>query len=116
MTTPRIAGAGQLAAQLVGAGLAATIDVQQLGAALPAVLVPPPTLDQPTGAGWTATWRLLAVAATPDQLLAWQQLDQLVDGVAGVLPIERAEPVSFAAVPGSDPLPAYALTFTSYVD
>lgn len=114
-TTPRVARAGELAAQLAGAGIQATTDVQALGAQLPAVLVGPPVLSDPVGAGWTATWRLLAVASTPDALAAWGQLDQLVEAVTRELPVERCEPVSFAAVPGTDPLPAYALTFTAYV-
>lgn len=116
MPAPRVARAGQLAAELSGAGLAATDDPQKLSGRLPGVLVGPPRLAFDVGIGATATWRLLAVASTPDALRAWEQLDPIVGVVAGLLPIETAEPVSFAATPGEDPLPAYALTFTEYVD
>lgn len=114
MPGPRVTRGGALAAQLVAAGVPAGTDPQKLPT--PGVLVPPPRLAFDVGVGATATWRLLAVAATPDAVTAWTQLDSLVSTVADLLPIELAEPVSFAPDPGSDPLPAYALTFTEYVD
>jgi hypothetical protein len=116
MAGPRVTRGGQLAAELTAAGVPATHDVQRLAAMLPAVLVGPPRLAFDVGDGATATWRLLAVASTPDALRAWEQLDALLGPVSELLPIETAEPVSFAPDPSSDPLPAYALTFTEYVD
>lgn len=112
MSTPSVAGAEQLAARLLSAGIPATHDPGQLLGKLPAVLIPPPRMTFDTGAGPTFTWRLLVVAGVPDQLAAWQQIDELVALVADELPVELAEPVSFALAPDVDPLPAYALTLT----
>lgn len=116
MPGPRVARAGQLAAELTGAGIPATADPQKLTGILPGVLVPPPRLAFDVGVGTTATWRLLVVGSSSDPLRSWEQIDPLVSSVAARLPVEFADPASFAASPGEDPLPAYALTFTEYVD
>lgn len=112
MSGPTITRAVQLAAQLRGAGIAATHDATAIGALAPAVLVGPPRLAFDTASGSTAVWRLLAVAGSADPLTAWDQVDQLVHQVAELLPVETAEPTAFAASASDDPLPAYALTLT----
>lgn len=116
MPTPRRDRAVELADQLQTTGVAATADVRQLAGRLPAVLVPPPRLAFDVGAGATATWRLLVVAGTADEWTAWAQLDALLAAVEQLLPVELAEPVQFAPGQGSDPLPAYALTYTETVE
>lgn len=104
------AGGQQLAAQLLAAGLRATLDPREVAGRAPCVHVTPPVVDYRQR---TVRWQLLAVAGVVDALLAWQQLDQLVDDVAAVLHVELAEPVSWAASPTDDPVPAYRLTVTT---
>lgn len=115
MPTPRVARARQLAAQLTGAGVAATADASELHANLPAVLIGPPRLAFDVGAGATATWRLLAVASTPVEVDAWDQLDALVSDLERLLPVEVAEPAAYAP-PDHTALPAYALTYIETVE
>lgn len=116
MGTPRVTRAGQLAALLSGAGVAATHDVRELAGRLPAVLVGPPLLRFDIGAGATATWTLTAVADGADPHRSWQQLDALVHDVEALLPIETATPSSFAGSTTTAPQPAYALTYTETVE
>lgn len=110
-----MARAVELAAQLDGSGVPATHDAAKLTGRLPAVLVGPPRLAFDVPGGATVTWRLLAVAATTDELTAWTQLDALVGAVEQLLPVESADPTAYARN-GADPLPAYALTFTDTVE
>lgn len=112
MASPRVARAGQLAAQLTGAGVPATHDPRLLHGRLPAVLVQPPRLAFTGYGGPEATWRLLIVANTAHELDAWTQIDDLAEAVADLLPVETGEPASYSTGPGADPLPAYVLTFT----
>ena len=112
MSSPTVDRARQLAAQLVGAGLAATHDARAVAGMAPCVLIGPPRLSFDVGTSATASWRLLAVAASADPLSAWEQLDNLVAAVAVVLSVETADPTQFAPNADSDPLPAYALTLT----
>lgn len=112
MSSPRVARAAELAAQLRSAGIEATHDAAAVAGLAPCVLVGPPRLVFDVGDSATASWRLLAIAATPSQMDAWTQLDGLVDAVAGLLPVESADPTSWAVAPGADALPAYALTLT----
>lgn len=99
-----------LAAELVAADIVATTNLTAASAAAPCVLVPPPTLDAPTYAGMTITWGLIALAgAGADPDLAWDQVDDLVDKVAAVFPIERADPIAYA-LPDGATHPAYRLT------
>lgn len=110
--SPRVARAAQLAAQLRGAGIPSTHDAAAVAGLAPCVLIGPPRLAFDVGDSATASWRPLAIAATTVQLDAWEQLDALVDAVAALLPVEAAEPSSWAPNPGADPVPAYALTLT----
>lgn len=105
--------AQQLAAQLLGAGIDATHDARAVAGMAPAVLIGPPRVAFDVGPFATYTWRLLAVSSTADPLSAWQQLDELVAAVALVLPVETADPTSFAAAPEDPSMPAYALTLTT---
>lgn len=115
MPTPRVARAVELAAQLDGAGIPATADPTQLAGKLPGVLVTPPAVVFDLQDGATCTWRLVVVAATPNAYNAWKQLDELLELLAELLPVEGATPASYATDPAADPLPAYALTFTEGV-
>ena len=100
-----------------GRPLAAVCDVTDATGNLPCVLVPPPRLAFDLGDGATATWRLVALAADgTGSAIAWQQLDELVDAVAGLLPIELAEPTSYQLPNGADAVPAYVLTFSEAID
>lgn len=103
--------ADALAAQLVAAGVPALVDVAKLAANLPAVLIPPPRLENAGYAAATVSWRLLAVAAdSTGGRLAWEQLDGLLGLLFDALPIEIAEPTTHPV--GDQVFPAYALTFT----
>lgn len=116
MAAPRVARADELAAQLVGAGIPATTDPAKLAGRLPGLLIGPPRLAfDGLDNGATATWRLLLVASTPNAYAAWAQLDGLLDLLGELLPVETAEPASFATDPSADPLPAYALTYVEGV-
>lgn len=111
MRTATVARAEQLAAQLLGAGIPTTLDPAAVTGMAPVVLIAPPRLAF-DHAEPTATWRLLCVASTADQRQAWDQLDDLLLAVTAELPCETADHALFAAAPGDDPLPAYALTLT----
>lgn len=116
MPSPRVARAGQLAAQLTGAGVPATHDPRDLTGRLPGVLVLPPRLAFTGYSGPVATWRLLIVASTANELDAWTQIDTLAEQVADLLPVETGEPASYASTAVTEPLPAYALTFEETVE
>lgn len=110
--TPRVDRAGELVTMLLAATVPATLNPAGLLALAPAVLIGPPVLTLGTYAGPMLTWRLLAVAGGGALgATAWAQLDELVDQLWDLLPIERAEPTSFQH-PNGDAVPAYALTFT----
>ncbi len=105
--------AAQLVAQLTAAGVKATADVGQVAGNAPIVLVTPPVRD--LAGGPTRTWTLAALdAQAVGSLAAWSRLDDLVDQAVAALDglVEQARPSSYAHTPGTDPLPAYLLTFT----
>lgn len=105
--------ADEIAATLRAAGVRAVVDVRDAASNLPAVLVPPPQLD--LVGGDVATWRLVALASsTVGDLAAWDELDELVAGVAYALPLEAADPSSY--VLGDRTHPAYLLTYVEGVD
>lgn len=106
------ARADELVEQLVAAGIKATTDPR--AAHPPCVLATPParTYDVNTEAGYSAEWVLWALAPAPGSAASWDKLDELVDAVASVLDVERAEPGSYqlpATSPGV-PVPAYRIT------
>lgn len=117
MPTPRVARARALVEQLADAGLSATCDVREVLGKAPCVLVQPPSLDYDLHTGATATWRLVAVSAVAlGNLDAWVQLDELLDELAGVLPLTSAEPTAYKLPTGGDPYPAYIATYTEAVE
>lgn len=104
-----------LEAQLRGAGINARREVAGLVNSLPGVLITPPLVDDRLLSGDLAlTWRLIALAANPvGSLASLEQLAELLDQLVDELPVERAEPISYALPAlGADPLPAYAVTVT----
>lgn len=107
--------AAELETQLRAAGINARVDVAGLANSLPGVLIPPPLVDRYSLSGEPAiTWRLILLAANPlGSQASFEQLAGLLDALDDVVPIERADPISYALPSlGSDPLPAYAVTLT----
>lgn len=110
--------AGELAAQLAGAGVKAHTDPGKAAGNLPCLLIGPPVLTPGTagGGGYTATWSIFALASvSAGATAAWDDLDVLVDRVEEVLGVERAEPTSYTLPTGGDPLPAYRITHTEAI-
>lgn len=114
--TPRVSRARELAVGLTSAGISATHDAREVAAAGPIVLVGPPRLAYETAAGAVASWRLLVIAGTTEQHTAWTQIDALLAALELALPLETADPVSWAPAPGADARPAYAATYTETVE
>lgn len=106
-----VPAAQQLADRLTAAGVPAVVDPAVADVRRPCVLVAPPTVDYTEQ---LTTWRLVALAAASSgSLAALQQLDELVAGVVGSgLPIERAEPGSYALTEAGA-VPAYVLRMTT---
>jgi hypothetical protein len=96
--------------KLTAAGVRATTDPGAFTP--PAVLVPPPRRTYDVGCGYTALWGLRAVAPAPTggDHSTWATLDDLVDAIASVFPVESAVPYGFAV--GAKILPSYLVTFT----
>lgn len=110
----RLERADALAAYLLSRQIVAVVDVRAVSANVPCVLIPPPPV-QFAGAvpGGEPTWRLVLIAAdATGSRTSWEQLDDLLDAVEDALPIDRADPATFANPAGGDPLPAYAVTMT----
>jgi hypothetical protein len=103
----------ELAEKLQAGGLRATIDPRS--ATPPCVLIVPPARTFDLGCGYTATWELWALVPGVGNADAHKALDDLVDQVAAVLPLERADLQSYALAADNPPYPAYRLTFTEGV-
>jgi len=103
-----------LADKLTAGGVRATIDARDLNP--PAVLVAAPVFRWVFDSGRvSADWRVLAVVPSSGAGAELATLGALLDTIAGVLggaPV-TATPMSYPAPGGGDPLPAYALTWTS---
>lgn len=113
MATPRYGRAAELVTQLKAGGITASRSVPDLLARLPGVLVPPPTLGPGAYGGPTTTWRLVAIARDPlGGEAAWAQLDELLDAVLDVLPVDQAQPIAYQLPGQTDPVAAYAITYT----
>jgi hypothetical protein len=99
--------------KLRAAGIRATTDPGALNP--PAVLVVPPRRRYDVGCGYTATWTLHAIAAAPTggDRNTWGQLDELVDTIAGVYPLQDA--TAGAYVLGPNTHPSYLVTFTEVI-
>lgn len=107
-----------IALELEEAGVKASHDVRQVQ--LPGILVVPvPNRDYTEGTlggSYDVTWALWALTKGPGDLRAAEELETIVDTVAGILPIETAEASSYK-VPGStDPLPGYRLTMHDQIE
>jgi hypothetical protein len=97
--------------KLKAAGIRATTDAGALNP--PAVLVPPPRRNYDVACGFTEVWGLHAIAPaiTGGDRVTWAQLDELVDAVADVFPVETALPGAY--VLENKTLPSYLVTFTT---
>ena len=92
---------------LTAAGVRATVDPRS--ATPPCVLVTPPERTYDLTCGYTARWKLWALAPGPGNADAWAALDELVDKVRTVLDVERATFASYALAVDSPTVPAYQL-------
>lgn len=102
-----LARAEQIAALLDAGGVPATVDPAEAAAMRPCVLVTPPSIDY---SALTNTWRLAALAGTSTgNRQALDQLDQLVQQVIELLPVEAADPAQYALTPEVGAVPAYLL-------
>lgn len=107
--------AAALVVELREAGIAATLDITEVAASAPCVLVPPPRWgDWGFDGSPTFTWRLVAIASQDvGNLDAWAELDELVSAVCLALPVELAEPIAYTLPStGAGTRPAYAVTLT----
>lgn len=76
---------------------------------LPCVLVTPPRVDYVARA---ITWRLVVVAGGPGTWAGFQALDQLLEKLAAVVPLDSAEPNQLQLPNVGDPVAAYTATYT----
>jgi hypothetical protein len=97
--------------KLKAAGVRATTDSGALNP--PAVLVPPPRRVYDVGCGFTQIWAVHAIAPaiTGGDRVTWAQLDELVDAIASVLPVETAQPGAY--VLEGKTLPSYQVQFST---
>ena len=103
----------ELVDKLAADGITATVDSR--AATPPCVLVPPPSREYDVACGYTASWELWVLVPGTGNADAHKQLDELVDRVAAVLPVERADLQAYALSVDSPPVPAYRVTFTEGV-
>lgn len=95
---------------LKDADVAATDDPAWANNNRPCVLVGPPTFDVTER---QVVHRLVALSSHPaGTLAALEQLDELADKVAAALPVETADPATYALTPATEPVPAYILRVT----
>ena len=101
----------EIVEKIRSAGVRATTDAGALTP--PAVLVPPPRRVYDVGCGYTAWWTVHAIAPaiTGGDRVSWGQLDDLVDAIASVYPVEVAQPGAY--VLESKTLPSYSVTFST---
>lgn len=104
----------ELAELLDAAGVPVTTEIENADAKRPCVLIGPPTLaiEQVD----VATWTLAALAGSVGSSVAWRQLDELVDAVSDVLPIEAARPSTYLLHPDGPPIPCYLLDLTESIN
>lgn len=106
-----VTAAKAVAQQLVDAGVSATIDPAKAANMRPCVLVPPPAVDYVERLN---TWRLVCLSSRPaGDVDALAQLDELVQAVGQLLPIEAADPAGYPLTTDTGPVPAYVLRFTT---
>lgn len=104
--------AAAIAAELQAAGLAAVTDPAHVSANLPCVLVAPPRISwgRLDGGPLDVTWRLLVLGPGLATLAAVQAMTELLEAVADVLPLETADPGTYAI--GQELVACYVATFT----
>ena len=85
--------------KLKAAGVRATTDTGALNP--PAVLVVPPRRVYDVACGYSAVWNVHAIAGGPTggDRTTWAALDELVDTVASVYPVELAQTRRLCAGP-----------------
>lgn len=103
-----------LAQELTAAGVRATADPRS--ATPPCVLITPPERAYDLGCGYTARWQLFALAPGAGNADAHAALDELVDALAVLLPVERAAPASYVLSPDNPPFPAYRVEFSEGIE
>lgn len=99
----------EIAAKLTAEGVNATVDPRS--ATPPCVLIPPPRRTYDLGCGYTAGWQVWCLVPGTGTADAFKALDALVDAVAAVFPVLRAEFASYVLSPDNPPLPAYRVEF-----
>lgn len=105
--------AAELVTLLKTTGKPATLDVTKVE--VPGyLLVPIPKYDFGTDleGGSSLTWTVYALAKSPGNKQAGIALEELVILAAGVLDFETASPTSYELPSGSDPFPAYSISFS----
>ncbi|QOR55308.1 MAG: hypothetical protein SHS37scaffold537_6 [Phage 68_12] len=107
------ARAQEFVALLKTTGKPATLDVTKVD--LPGYLVipiPKYAFGTDLDGGSSLTWTVYAIAKSPGNLQAAKALEELVVLAAGVLDFETADPTSYTLPSGSDPFPAYSISFS----
>lgn len=109
--------AEELVDELRTAGVKAYTDPGSAAANLPCVLVVPvPLRTFDALRSWAAEWTCYALVRGPGDLRAARDLDRLVETFRTVVPeLDTAEPSAYVLPSAPDPLPAYALRFTTTV-
>jgi hypothetical protein len=103
-----------IADKLAAQGVDATCDPRS--ATPPCLLVEYPNLRFDVGCGATGEWGVVALAPGTANLDAVDSLVPLLAAAAAVLPLERADKISYMLSPDNPPAPAYRCTFTQGVD
>lgn len=103
--------AEELAAEIEAEDATITVvtDPAHVLANLPCVLVPPPRVDY---VARTITWRLLVLAQGPGTLAGFKALDELLEKLAAVVPLDSAEPNQVQLPNVGDPVAAYTAQYT----
>ena len=111
-----IAYARTLADEIRTAGVR-NVTTKASAAVPPCVLVVPiPARVYDIAHGYTATWTVVAMAPAPGDERAAEQLDDMVNRIATVIPLESADPSAWQ-IPGADsPVPAYVCKYTTEVE
>lgn len=109
-----VTAAKALADQLLAANIPATHNPTEAAATKTGVVyIEPPTINY-VGGRRGQTWRLVALSGQAGgTLAALHDLDQLVQAVAVLLPIESATYATYQLAADRAPFPAYLLTLTT---
>lgn len=116
MGTAREQAEGLVEKIKAGGILRATRDPKQAAANRPTCLVPPPKVDWTRGtyAGPELTWQLVLLSShAAGSIEAFDQLDHLLDKLADLVDVERAEPAQYPLAPDTPAVPCYVVTTTT---